>query len=85
MTEEEKAEIAEYEKSLKKQAKQAQKLEAQLETQNGFSRQIYSTDPQTLMRKKSMASASTLIKKVKATMLQVFKLRAELEKILADG
>ena len=32
-----------------------------------------------------MASASTLIKKVKATMIDVFKLRAELEKILADG
>ena len=38
MTEEEKAEIAEYEKSLKKQEKKAQILEAQLETQNGFSR-----------------------------------------------
>ena len=32
-----------------------------------------------------MASASTLIKKVKGTMIDVFKLRAELEKILADG
>lgn len=49
-----------------------------------ISKQIYSTDPQTLMRKKSISSASVLIKKVKVNMLDVVILRGELEKIMVD-
>ena len=38
-----------------------------------------------LIRKKSLVSTQTLIKKVKATMFDVYKHRADLEKILAEG
>lgn len=56
-----------------------------MEKHIGLSKQTYTTNPQTLLRKKSITTASTLIKKVKATMFDVLKLRSELEKILADG
>ena len=44
----------------------------------------YSTDPQVLLRKKSIDSASALIKKVKTNLVEISKMKAELEKILAD-
>ena len=37
------------------------------------------------MRKKSIETATTLIKKVKSNLLDVLKLRAEIEKILAES
>ena len=70
--------------NLKKCAKKAKAYEQTLHNLIGFSKQTYSSNPQTLLRKKSIENASVLIKKVKTNMIDVRKLRADLEKILAD-
>ena len=69
---------------VKKQQKKAKSCESTLQNQLGFGKQTYSTNPQTLLKKKSIETATVLIKKVKTNMLEIRKLRAELEKILAN-
>ena len=69
---------------MKKLAKKAKTLEQTLQNQKGFGKQTISTNPQTLLKKKSIESASVLIKKVKTNMLDIRKLRCDLEKIMAD-
>jgi hypothetical protein len=81
---EDKAEFQASQGRVRKLAKKIEACEQQVAKSIGFSKQIYSTDPQTIMRKKSISSASTLIKKVKTTLLEVISLRSELEKIMAD-
>lgn len=69
---------------MKKFAKKADAYEKEMLKHSSISKQIYSTDPQTLLRKKSISSASVLIKKVKTNMVDIVGLRGELEKILVD-
>lgn len=69
---------------MKKLAKKADTYEKEVHKHTSISKQIYSTDPQTLLRKKSISSASVLIKKVKGNMLDVVALRGDLEIILVD-
>ena len=50
-----------------------------------YSRQTYSKDPSTLLGKKGkLYHATELIKKIKSTLIECVKIRAELEKILAE-
>ena len=82
--EDEKEVLAQAAISLKKQAKKEKTCEQNLQNHIGFSKQTFSTNPQTLLRKKSIDASSVLIKKVKQNMIDIRKMKAELEKILVS-
>ena len=84
LEEDELAEIKQSNKILQKLTKKTAQYQKDLVGQIEYSKQIYSTNPQTLIRKKSLASATTLIKKVKKTLENIVGLRADIEMVLAE-
>lgn len=70
---------------MKRQAGKLGKLDKALQDHKVYSKKIYTKDPRTLQSKKSLSNASIRIKKVKQTLIDIFKVQAELEKILSDA